>query len=252
MTGNKLTVVVIATNEEKDIGQCLRSVKPLGCRILVVDGGSTDSTIRIAEDLGAEIAHRKFDDFLSQRRYALDLVKTEWVLSLDADEHIDTELNAQILSSIEKNSKSGFWIRFEILFMGRKMRFCGLGKEKHMRLFRKDAIRLVQLKRVHEAYKVEGAKSLIKTGVIFHKPYENLSDYLTKCELYTDLAAEDFVKQGKKLNVRHHFIGPYEFFRRYLLQLGFLDAFPGFAWAALSAYHRTVRYSKIRRLLQNR
>lgn len=246
-------VVIIATNEERDLPACLDSVRSLRCPILLVDGGSRDGTRDIARKAGARVLERPFDDFARQRRYALERASTPWILQLDADERVSPGLAREIARVMgAKTPRYGAYrIPFQVSFMGRRMRFSGLGTQKVLRLFRKDAVELRGDRSVHEAYRVTAPRIGDLRHPIFHHPYADLAEYAAKCELYTDLAARDFAANGGKLSWRHDWIPAWEFFQRFILRLGFLDGFPGLLWAVLSAYHSKVRYGKIRRLLKN-
>jgi glycosyltransferase involved in cell wall biosynthesis len=250
---DELTALIIAQNEEEDLPRCLDSLKPLECRILVIDGGSSDQTRAVADQSGAQVLLRPFDDFTSQRSFALSQVETPWVLQIDCDERLSPELAAEIKSLIEKDSADAALLPFQIEFMNQRMRFSGLGGEKHLRLFKKEKIRVLQDRSVHEGYAVADSSRLVTLrGKVLHRPYKNLGEYMVKCELYTDLAAKDFVQRGRTLSLRHRFIPAWEFFSRYILRLGILDGVPGLTWALLSAYHKKVRYFKVRQLLNAR
>lgn len=245
-----LTTIILATNEEEDLPGCLESLKSLNCRIIVIDGGSADQTPCLARNGGAEVHVRPFDNFTEQRRHALSLVQTPWALMLDADERLSPDLAQEIKEAVQKDEADAYELPFEIQFMRRHMRFSGLGKEKHMRLFKTQMVELKQGLGVHEIF-VVGSKRIGRLkNPVRHRPYKNLAEYLSKCNLYTDLATQDFLKNGKKLSWRHGWIPAWEFFRVYFLRLGILDGVPGLAWALLSAYHRRVRYDKIANLLK--
>lgn len=244
--------MIVAVNEERDLPACLDSVRALRCPILLVDGGSRDATRDIARKAGARVLERPFDDFAKQRLYALEQTSTPWILQLDADERVGPDLAREIVRVMDEKTPASFdayRIPFQVSFMGRRMRFTGLGNQKVLRLFRKDAVELCLGRSVHEAYRVRTSRIGSLQHPIFHHPYADLGEYAAKCKLYTDLAARDFIAGGGRLSWRHDWIPAWEFFQRFILRLGFLDGFPGLLWAVLSAYHSKVRYGKIQRLL---
>ncbi|MBI4669709.1 MAG: glycosyltransferase family 2 protein [Elusimicrobia bacterium] len=260
MTKAPLSVLILATNEEEDLGGALESIRLLAQEVVVVDGGSTDKTRQIAENFGARVCPRPFDNFTEQRRFGLSCCQETWVLSLDADERVTPALRDEIaallwwsdpsdMSDRSDTNKSGWLIPFQVSFMGRILRFGGLGSEKHLRLFRRDKVALAPFKGVHENYVLNGGIIGRLKNPIIHRPYRDLADYLSKCELYTTIWAGDFMAAGKKLGFRHSLIPAYEFFAGYFFRLGFLDGFSGFVWAALSAFHRHLRYAKIKQSL---
>ena len=181
------------------------------------------------------------------------MVTTPWVLQIDADERLTPTLASGITAALASDTADAYMIGFAVEFMGRVMRFSGLNHERHLRLFKNDAVTFHQDKSVHESFTLAGASRLGSLpGKMFHRPYADLPEYLRKCELYTDLAAKDFVSKGKRLSWRHDYLAAWEMFRCLFLRLGVLDGLPGFFWALLSAYHKQVRIYKIRRLLTQR
>ncbi|MBI2069228.1 MAG: glycosyltransferase family 2 protein [Elusimicrobia bacterium] len=244
-----LTVIIIAGNEEEDLPACLRSIEPLGCRVALIDGGSQDATARIARQAGADVVNRPFDNFPNQRSFAYEQATTPWILQIDADERLTGELCREITQTLERPAFDAYRLPFRVSFMGREMRFSGLGRQQVLRLFKKEAAQFQKTRHVHESLDIPEHKIGVLTKHVRHRPYKDLAEYLAKCEWYTDLAAKDFVAAGKKLSWRHHLIPAWEFLHCYVLRLGFLDGFPGFAWAFLSAYHKRVRYAKVRQLL---
>ena len=141
---------------------------------------------------------------------------------------------------------SGYDIPFEVVFLGRTLRWGGLGSESHLRLFRRDKARFVG-GALHEGVVVDGFLGRLR-GVMVHEPYRDISDYLSKLDRYTTLAAQKRFAAGKRFTPLHHLILPWEFFARTVLKLGVLDGYPGMVWAGLSAYHSWLKYAKLREL----
>ncbi len=142
----RLSVIVITLNEETDLPACLESVKALDAEIVVVDNHSSDRTREIAENAGAKFVIRDFEGYAPQKQSALDLATGDWVLSIDADERLTPELRDEIAALSESangSGPSGYEIPFRVHFMGRRLRFGGLGGERHLRLFRRASGRFV-------------------------------------------------------------------------------------------------------------
>ena len=125
---------MIAKNEEKNIAKSLDGVKDLADEIIVVDSGSTDKTVEIAQSCGAKIFKREFDSFSKQKNYALSLASNEWVLHLDADEVLSKELKQEIRRTLENTDCDGFFLIRTNFFLGRKMNHSGMAKELRLRL----------------------------------------------------------------------------------------------------------------------
>ncbi len=248
---SRLSVIVITRNEELDLPACLESFRGLDAEIVVVDNHSSDCTREIAEAAGAKVFTRDFDGYAPQKQSALDRTTGDWVLSLDADERLTPELREEIAGVCADSNGSGpigYEIPFRVHFMGRRLRFGGLGGERHLRLFRRSRGRFGGGK-VHEGIAVEGKTGLLR-GAIEHYPYRDLDEYLEKMRVYTSQAAAQRREQGRRFRALHHLLPFWEFFRRVFLRLGIFDGTPGVVWAGLSSFHTWVKYLKLRDLQQ--
>jgi len=210
-----------------------------------VDGGSRDRTREIVRDAGGVLVERPFDDFASQKQAAVDACSGEWILSLDADERLTPELAAEIPAALE-GAADAYDIPFEVWFLGKRLRFGGLGREHHVRLFRKSRGRFKGA-RLHEGITVDGPTARLK-GRIRHEPYRDLAEYREKAAVYTDRAALKRFENGKRFTPLHRLLPAWEFFMRAVLKGAVLDGYPGLLWAWLSAQHTRLKYAKLREL----
>lgn len=240
----KASIVVIAQDEAHDLAACLRSAEPVAAELVVVDGGSTDGTQELARGLGARLIERPFDGFVEQKSFAFSQAKTPWVLSLDADERLSPELASEI-GALPDGGADGYELDRQLEFLGRAMRFGGKGPAQ-LRLFRRDSARVAG-GRVHERVEVRGRVSSLR-GPLLHRPYRDLSEYLAKLDRYTSLAARQARERGRRFSPVQHLVLPGVFFKRYVLQLGFLDGSAGFVWCALAAYYAWLKRLKLREL----
>ena len=250
-----LSALLIAKDEEKDLPACLASLRDLADEVVVlVDDSTSDRTEEIARAAGARTARRKFDDYASQRQAALELCGKEWVLWIDPDERATAGLREAVLERLSKpaGGETGFFIPFTVHFMGRLLRFGGLGGERHLRLFRRARARFVG-GAIHEGVRLDAGEtgSLPADAAIRHEPYADLADYLEKLDRYTTLAAQKRLAAGQRFRWWLHLRLPWEFFARAVLELGFLDGFPGIVWAGLSAFHGWLKYVKLGELERN-
>ncbi len=241
----KLSAILIAKNEEQDLPGALESLSGLaGEVVVVVDSASGDRTEELALRSGARTLRRPFDHYAGQKQAALERATGEWVLSLDADERVTPELRGEILRELPRaDGVSGFEIPFQVHFMGRRLRFGGLGAERHLRLFLRSRGRFAG-GLLHEGVKVEGPVRRLR-GAIRHEPYRDLSEYLDKLDAYTTLAARKRFAEGLRAGPWRHLLLPWEFFARAVLRLGLLDGGPGLVWAGLSAFHSWLKYAKL-------
>ncbi len=243
-----LSALIIAKDEEHDLPGCLKSLEGLCDEIVVIVGAeSTDKTEAIARNSGARVALRAFDGYAGQKQAALDLARGEWVLSIDCDERVSPELARGIKAALKNpQGASGFEISFRVFFLGRRLRFGGLGHERHLRLFKRASGRFVG-GQIHEGVEVSGAIRRLE-GAMDHAPYRGISEYLAKMDAYTTLAAQKRFERGGRFHLWHHAILPWDFFSRAVLKLGFLDGRAGLVWAGLSAFHHWLKYAKLREM----
>ena len=247
-----LSAIMIAKNEERDLPGCLESLKGLANEIvIVVSDDTTDKTEEIAKAAGAKVLRRKFDNYAQQRQASLDAAAGEWCLWIDPDERVSEPLKlaiGRVLSG--SHSRAGeitnFWIKFDVRFLGRNLRWGGLGSERHLRLFKRNGAKFVGGE-LHESIQCEGMAGLIQDKIV-HTPYRDVADYMSKLERYTDLGAQKRFAAGKRFTAFHHLIYPWELFSRLVLKLGILDGGPGLIWARLSAYHSWLKYVKLGRM----
>ena len=245
-----ISLFIIAHNEAHRIGACIESTRGLVREVIVIDDFSTDDTAQVARQLGAQVFQRKFDGFTNQKNFALSKVTSEWALNLDADERISPELKEEIAQAVRQEKINGYELPFCNYFLGKKMRFSGLNKEKHLRLVRTQQAKYVG-GLVHEGLEIAGPIARLKNPVN-HFSYDTIEAYFTKFNSYTSLAAEQLYKNGKRFCLCSVFVRlPFEFLKRYLFKLGFLDGMRGMLWASFSTYYVFVKYVKLWQLEQN-
>ena len=243
-----LSAILIAKNEEKDLPGCLEALKGLTSEIVVViSDDTTDLTEEVAKRFGAKISRRTFDDYARMRQASLDAAEGDWCLWIDPDERVTPELAAEIRGALSANPPFvAFDIPFSVVFLGRTMRWGGLGHESHVRLFRRDKARFTG-GALHESLLIDGPTSPLRSHII-HTPYADIADYRSKLGRYTDLAAKKRLEAGKRFTVFHHLILPWEFFARVVLKGGILDGYQGLVWAGLSSFHSWLKYVKLGRM----
>lgn len=240
----RITLFIIARNEESKIAKCILSAKGLVNEVVVVNGLSKDKTALVCRELGALVFDRAFDGFASQKNFALSKVTSEWALNLDADETLSPALKEEIARVTQQTDFAGFDIPFCNYFLGKKMRFSGLNKETHLRLVRtKNAKYVGGL--VHEGLDVKGKIGRLQNP-INHYSYDTIETYFRKFNKYTSLAAEQMYKNGRRFSlIGVLFTLPFEFLKRYVLKLGVLDGIRGLLWASFSTFYVFVKNAKL-------
>ena len=240
-----LSAILIAKDEERDLPGCLDSLKGLATEIVVVVSDATaDRTEEIARAAGAKVSRRRFDDYARMRQASLEAASGDWCLWIDPDERVTPALAAELRSTICDSPRlDAYDIPFEVHFLGRALRWGGLGAESHVRLFRRSKSRFAG-GALHEGVQIDGPIGRLDAKIV-HEPYKTVSEYLEKLDRYTSLAAEKRFAAGRRFSPWRHMILPWEFFARAVLKLGCLDGFPGLAWAGLSAFHSWLKYVKL-------
>lgn len=242
----KLSVCLLAINEEKNIGRCLEAVKNLADEIVVgIDNKTTDRTAKIAKKFTQNVfvlPHK--DNFHLNKKSVINNCRGEWILQLDADEVVTSELAREIKEKINSNPvKNGFWLPRANLFLGKFLKKGGAYPDYTLRLYRRGKGNLPAVS-VHEQARVEGEVGYLKSD-LQHFADANFGHYITRFNRYTDLEAKT-VNGGIVENflVRPLFDPRQGFLILYFRHLGFLDGFPGFVWALFSALHFPVAYLK--------
>ena len=128
----RITLFIIAKNEAHRIAPCILSARDIVSEVVVIDGNSTDNTAALCKELGAQVFTREFDGFANQKNFALSKVSGEWALNLDADERLSPALKQEITRAVQTPNTAGYYLPFCNYFLGKKMRFSGLNKEKHL------------------------------------------------------------------------------------------------------------------------
>ncbi|WP_298778275.1 glycosyltransferase family 2 protein [uncultured Polaribacter sp.] len=239
----KITAIIPTLNEEIHIEEAIKSVG-FADEIIVIDSYSTDKTLEIAEKLNVKIIKRKFDDFSSQKNFAIQKAKHDWIYILDADERVTSEVEKEILEAVKNpNGCVGFYVRRTFYFAGKKINYSGWQRDKVVRLFLKTECKYQGV--VHETIKTNGELGFFK-GKIDHFSYRNYDHYISKLNHYAALRAKQLHEKKKKVNIYHIIIKPVvRFFIHYVIRLGFLDGFTGFLVAKTQAYGVFTRYVKL-------
>lgn len=241
----KISVAIIAFNEADRIGDALESCRGVADEIVVVDSFSTDRTVEIARDHGARVCQHVFTDFGSQKNFALDEARYEWVFNLDADERLSGELREEILrlkTRGEEIAAACFSIKRKTFYLGRWIRHSGWYPDRKVRLFKKEKSRWSG--RVHEALRVDGEMGRLD-GDILHYTYRDIDDHIKRMNRYSAMQAEDMVNRGKKcLYLRFLILPGVTFFRFYIWKLGIMDGLPGLVIALVSSWATAMKYMK--------
>lgn len=238
----KLTVTIIVLNEEENISKCLESLRNLADEIIVIDGGSNDQTVKIAKKYGKVFA-RKFDNFASQKNFAVEKASNDWILALDADEVVTQELAAEIKKAINTLKFQAYLIPRRNFILGAEIKHSRWSPDKHIWLWNKKFGRWE--KEIHEEVVVKGKVGELKNAKL-HFQDKTVREFIQKNNNYSTRLARQLYKSGVQFNMIRFFWDPlFEFSIRYIYKLGFLDGWRGFVLAILMAYYRMQVWVKL-------
>ncbi len=244
-----VSVVIITRNEERNIVACIRSARQLTSDIIVVDAGSEDDTVKLAEKEGARAYTIEWQGFGFSRNFGASKARNNWILSLDADERISSELTAAVQQTSFASQHEVFRFRRNNHLNGKIIRFGTLGYEKVTRIYNRLQCEW-DLSLVHE--KLVSALPLQRTrikGHINHFGLKSFEDFRSKSVLYAQLSARKYYREGRKVNFLKRFISPlFNSLKSYFFQYGFLDGVKGFKMARMIAYYSWLKYSYLHKL----
>lgn len=249
---NSLSAVILAHEYSLLFEKVMESVSWCD-EIVVVVSAEVKEIKDLCNKYKAKLFFRKFDGFGTQKQYAIACASHDWILNIDSDEVVTPSCKEQIeqlmgLDTLELNS--AYTLNRKLVFQNKVMSFSGT-PSKPIRLFNRKKAQM-NASTVHEEILTTGKVGHVDEP-IYHYSYSSLDDYFSKFNRYTSLGALELYQRGKKTNP--FFIWarlPFLFFRRYVIQFGFLDGQQGFIWSALSAWYSSIKYLKLQELHQSK
>lgn len=265
-----IAVVVCTQDEELNLRRCLNSVTFANASF-VVDGGSTDATIEIAQELGANVVRHPWTGYAAQKNWALDNlpIKTGWVLFMDADERVTPELADEILAATTRQDGQhvGYYVARRMIFMGRWLRRTYWYPDFNLRLFQVGSGRFED-RLVHERVALNGSAGYLRNDLI-HEDRRPIAAYVARLNRYSTLEAEEMFgvpTSDARLRVPSSFRGDWAARRRALkervwyrvpfraavrfawtmtVRLGFLDGRAGLIFTLLACWNEWLATAKL-------
>ncbi|MDP8252780.1 MAG: glycosyltransferase family 2 protein [Candidatus Kaelpia aquatica] len=245
-----LSVVIITKNEEKNIKECIESVRGWADEIVIVDDNSSDRTRDMASEYTDKILVRKMDIEGRHRNWAYQQAKNEWVLSLDADERVTEELKQEIEEFLKsspqavacsiprRNYIGSYWVKYG-----------GWYPSPQLKMFFKDRFKWEE-SHVHPIAFVDGDTAPLKSDII-HYSYRDITDFINKLNNQTTLEVQKWVDQGKEIKSSRFLRRSIDrFLRSYFRKQGFKDGFYGFVlayFASLYQFLSLIKYKELKR-----
>ena len=244
-----ISVVIITNNEAHIIANTLQSLQAVTSDIVVVDSGSTDETVAICKKFLANVIETGWAGYGINKNMGIEAAKNDWILSLDADEAIDTELQQSLLQLTLSNDKEVFDLRFKNFFCNKWIRFGEWGFDWHIRLFNRKRVHWNNVA-VHENLVFPADVKVTKLkGNVLHYTVHNRKEYDAKTDHYARINAKKYVEAGKRPNLFKQYFSPiFAFIQHYIFRLGFLDGAEGFIIAKTTARYTFLKYRYLKEM----
>ena len=251
----KISACLIVCNEEKNLPRCLASIVPVVDEIVVIDSGSTDSTVALAQSFGARVITQSWLGYVGQKNFALDQASHPWVLSIDADEELSPEFAAAITrlrqdpAADAPGAPNGYTVSRLVFYRGKWIRHGDWYPDRLVRLFRRADARFTG-GRVHEKLEIAGVHPILP-GDLFHYTYTDADDRARRCANYAKLWAQTAFEKRRHtwpgIGICHAAL---RFVRGFIFKRGFLDGAVGFDIARGNAREVWLKYRLLREMQQ--
>lgn len=244
----QLVAVVLTRDEERHIGECLKSLDWADQRV-VFDDFSTDRTVELAVAAGARVFQHRLENFAAQRNAALEAVEAEWVLFVDADERATPALAEEVLAVIgytDGRARAGWWVPRHNFMIGHRMRGGGWYPDYQLRLLRRSQAEYDPRRPVHEVVVLDGEAGYLQNPLIHHN-YDTVAQFRQKMGRYTTYEARILRGQGIQVRPWTYVSMPVrEFWRRFVVLEGYRDHVYGLLFCGLMSWYTLRTYLKLR------
>ena len=243
----KITATIITLNEERNIARAIESLR-CSDEILIIDSGSTDRTVELAENLGARVVEAGWRGYAGQKNWAAEQASNDWILSLDADEALSEALEAEIWNLKKSGPQFDAYTMPRLArYLGRWIFHSGWYPDRKIRLYnRAKAEWLGDF--VHESVQVYGRLGHLESNLL-HFTCDSLSEHMKTIDRYTTLAAQEIAGRKLPVPISRLILDPaWTFVKSYFIQRGFLDGLEGLTIAHMAAFYTFLKYCKARNM----
>ena len=243
----KITATIITLNEERNVARAIESLR-CSDEILIVDSGSTDRTVELAEKLGSRVLEAGWLGYAAQKNWAAEHATHDWILSLDADEALSEALEAEIWNLKKGGPQFDAYTMPRLArYLGRWIYHSGWYPDRKVRLYRRDKATWVG-DFVHESVQTKGRVGHLQSNIL-HFTCESLSEHVKTMDRYTTLAAQELVARKQPVSLERMLFHPlWTFLKSYFFQRGFEDGLEGLIIAYMAAFYTFLKYSKTRNM----
>lgn len=244
-----ISVAIIARNEEENLKRLLPSITGFAEEIILVHNDCTDDTVSIAKSHGAKCFENKWVGHVEQKNFALTKCRSDWILSLDADEAISEKLRSSIYGFFKnenaQKSVGGLYFNRCSFFLGKWIRHGDWYPDRKLRLIRNGKAKWVG-KNPHDKLQLnDSLKSHFLIGDLEHYSFRDVRSLSEKSLVYSDIFIKNF-DQNRRVQLLLFAVlrAVWRFFRCYILRLGFMDGSVGFVIAFSVAYETLIKHSR--------
>jgi glycosyltransferase involved in cell wall biosynthesis len=246
---NRLSVCLVAQNEEDNLPRVLQSVMGIADEIILVDGGSADRTQEIAREHGAKVYFRAFTNHADQKNYAASLASNDWIFLLDADEELSERLKESVRNWKEQTPE---FVVYEMprltSYLGGWIHHSRWYPDWQRRIYRRDKASFTGA--IHSALRFEGKIGQLR-GNLLHYTIRTFPEHEAKLEKYTTAIAKEMFDQGKRhWRAAVWLATPWTWVRHYFLAAGFLDGYRGALIAQMAARGVRLKFQKLGKLVE--
>jgi glycosyltransferase involved in cell wall biosynthesis len=243
----KITATIITLDEERKIARAIESLRCCD-EILIVDSGSVDRTVELAENLGARVIEAGWRGFAGQKNWAAEQAAHDWILSLDADEALSEALEAEIWNLKKSGPQHDAYTMPRLArYLGRWILHSGWYPDRKVRLYDRRKAKFVG-DFVHESVVCHGRVGHLESNIL-HFTCDSLAEHVKTMDHYTTLAAQELAARRVPVPLSRMIFAPgWTFIRTYFFQRGFLDGLEGLIIAHMAAFYTFLKYAKARNM----
>ena len=242
-----ISATIITFNEEKKVEECLQSLSGIADEIIVVDSCSTDRTEQICRRYNVKFISHPFEGYVAQKNFAMSQATFDHILALDADERLSDELRGSILEVKRSwGNVSGYSFNRFNNYCGKWIRYCGWYPDRKIRLWDRREGKWGG-EDPHDKVSLPADRVMHLKGDLFHMAYFSVDEHLHQMHKFAEIAARAKYRNGRKPNFMIHvLLNPaFKFFKKYILQLGFLDGYYGFVFCAATSSLNFFKYLRL-------
>lgn len=245
----RISATIITLNEERNIRRCIESLLPVADEIIVLDSLSTDGTAEICKELNVRFEERKWEGYSASKNYLNDLATCDYILSIDADEALDEELQQEVLRVKQLGNPQVYSVNRLTNYCGKWIRHSGWYPDVKVRLFPKEGS-IWEGAFVHEELSFPETLGIEQLkGHLEHYSYYSFKGHRERADKYSALTAQKMFHKGKRASLLKPYLSAIgRFISMYIIKRGFLDGRMGWKIAVISAQSNIFKYKELRRI----